>query len=128
MFHSQEDSYIILLKKSNSTGKKKELCSFTGSVQLMAIYFLLSFLMKLQLLPRKEDDKSSYTRLLTVLTIIPHRIKEWPGLKVTSKIIEFQPPCYVPGHQPADQAAQSHIQPGLECLQGWDIHNLNSYS
>jgi len=28
------------------------------------------------------------------------------------------------GCQPADQAAQSHIQPGLECLQGWDIHNL----
>ena len=23
-----------------------------------------------------------------------------------------------------DQAAQSHIQPGLECLQGWGIHNL----
>ena len=39
-------------------------------------------------------------------------------------IIEFQPPCYVHGCQPLDQAAQSHIQPGLECLQGWDIHNL----
>ena len=33
-------------------------------------------------------------------------------------------PCYVQGHQPPDQAAQSHIQPGLECLQGWSIHNL----
>ena len=28
------------------------------------------------------------------------------------------------GHQPLDQAAQSHIQPGLECLQGWGIHSL----
>ena len=28
-------------------------------------------------------------------------------------------PCYVQGHHPPDQAAQSHIQPGLECLQGW---------
>jgi len=37
--------------------------------------------------------------------------------------ISFQPPCYVQGHQPADQAAQSHIYLGLECLQGWDIHN-----
>jgi len=27
-------------------------------------------------------------------------------------------PCYVQGHQSPDQAAQSHIQPGLECLQG----------
>jgi len=33
-------------------------------------------------------------------------------------------PCYVQGPQLADQAAQSHIQPGLECLQGWDIHSL----
>jgi len=39
-------------------------------------------------------------------------------------IIEFQPLCYVQGRQPPDQAAQSHIQPGLECLQGWGIHNL----
>jgi len=33
-------------------------------------------------------------------------------------------PCYVQGHHPPDQAAQSHIQPGLECLQGWGIHSL----
>ena len=32
--------------------------------------------------------------------------------------------CYVQGRQPADQAAQSHIQPGLERLQGWGIHSL----
>ena len=32
--------------------------------------------------------------------------------------------CYVQGRQPADQAAQSHIQPGLECLQRWGIHSL----
>jgi len=38
-------------------------------------------------------------------------------------IIEFQPPCCVKGRQPPDQAAQSHIQPGLECLQGGGIHN-----
>jgi len=40
-------------------------------------------------------------------------------------IIKFQPPCYVQGRQSLDQAAQSHIQPGLECLQGWGIHNLS---
>jgi len=33
-------------------------------------------------------------------------------------------PRYVQGHQPAARAAQSHIQPGLECLQGWGIHSL----
>ena len=30
-------------------------------------------------------------------------------------------PCYVQGDQPADQAAQSHIQPGFECPQGWGM-------
>ena len=39
-------------------------------------------------------------------------------------LVWFQTPCYVQGRQPADQAAQSHIQPGLECLQGWGIHSL----
>ena len=53
-----------------------------------------------------------------------YRIIEWPGLKRTKIIIQFQPPCCVQGHQPLDQAAQSHIQPGFECLQGWGIHNL----
>jgi len=51
-------------------------------------------------------------------------ITEWPGLKRATMIIWFQPPCYVQGHQPPDQAAQSHIQPGLECLQRWSIHSL----
>ena len=31
--------------------------------------------------------------------------------------------CRVANHQ-TNQAAQSHIQPGLECLKGWGIHNL----
>jgi len=53
-----------------------------------------------------------------------HRIIEWPGLKRTTMIIEIQPPCYVQGCQSPDQAAQSHIQPGLECLLGWGIHSL----
>ena len=39
-------------------------------------------------------------------------------------IIWFQPACDVQGHQPPHQAAQSHIQPGLECLQGCGIHSL----
>ena len=53
-----------------------------------------------------------------------HIIIEWPGLRRTSKVIQFQPPSYVQGRRPPDQAAQSHIQAGLECLQGWGIHNL----
>jgi len=58
------------------------------------------------------------------LMMANQRITEWPGLKRTTMTIEFQPPCYVQGHQPPHQAAQSHIQPGLECLQGWGIHSL----
>jgi len=36
---------------------------------------------------------------------------------------QFQPPCCVQGRQPPDQTAQSHIQPGLEHLEGWGIWN-----
>ena len=38
-------------------------------------------------------------------------------------IIYFQRPCYMQGHQPPDEAAQSYI-PGFECLQGWGTHDL----
>jgi len=34
-------------------------------------------------------------------------------------------PLLCAGSPPPDQAAQSHIQPGLKCLQGWGIHNLS---
>jgi len=46
---------------------------------------------------------------------VNHRIRilEWPGLKRTTMVIWFQPPCYVKGHQPPDQAAQGHIQNNL---------------
>jgi len=37
-------------------------------------------------------------------------------------------PCYVQGRQPAAQTAQSHIQPGLECLQGWGREEVRSVS
>ena len=65
----------------------------------------------------------THSRLLIFMltSLNHHRIIEWPGLKRTTMIIKFQPPCYVQGRQPPDQAAQSHIQPGFECLQGWGI-------
>jgi len=43
-------------------------------------------------------------------------------------IIEFQPPYYVQGGQSLDQAAQSHIQPGLECLLKSDGNLLALYT
>jgi len=46
-----------------------------------------------------------------MLTYDHHRIIEWPGLKRTTMLIEFQPRCSVQGRQPPEQAAQSHIQP-----------------
>jgi len=58
-----------------------------------------------------------------------HRIIEWLGLEGTSRIIKFQLPCLRQGHQPLhlvqNQVAQGPIQPGLENLQGWDIHRLS---
>jgi len=54
-------------------------------------------------------------------THIPHRMA-WVEKDHNAHLIPT--PCYVQGRQPAAQAAQSHIQPGLECLQGWGIHSL----
>ena len=72
-------------------------------------------------------------------------LESWNGLEGTLKIIllqppatfiewknglgwkgpqRFQSPCHSEGRQPPDQAAQSRIQSGLECLQGWGIHSL----
>ena len=42
-------------------------------------------------------------------------------------IIQFQLPCCGQGWQPADQAAQSHIQPGLECIYA-EMHLAGWYS
>jgi len=36
-----------------------------------------------------------------------------------------QPPCSEQGHLHLGQAAQSPIQPGLECFQGWGIDHLS---
>lgn len=36
-------------------------------------------------------------------------------------IIQFQLPCYMQRGHPPYQAAQSHIQPDLECIWGWGI-------
>ena len=60
-----------------------------------------------------------------------NRVTEWPGLEGTSRITKLQPPRHRQGHQPPhfilDQAAQGPIQPGLEHLQGWGIHNLSVF-
>ena len=72
--------------------------------------------------PMETKSQTSTLHCWFGLTSCPVRIEdrkavqvtEWPGLKRTAMIIQFQPPCYVQGHQPPDQAAQSHIQP--ECL------------
>ena len=73
---------------------------------------------------QEEMERTNLLQPTYTTCFTNHRIIEWPWLKRTTVIIQFQPPCYVQGRQPLDQAAQSHIQPGLECLQGWGIHNL----
>ena len=62
-----------------------------------------------------------YSEFLHSKSSIFNRCIKW---KRTTVIIQFQPPCCLQGHQPLDHAAQIHIQPGLEWLMGWGIHNL----
>jgi len=52
-------------------------------------------------------------------------IEPWNGLSCKGpQCSPSSNPLLCDGRQPAAQAAQSHIQPGLECLQGWGIHSL----
>jgi len=57
------------------------------------------------------------------------RIIEWLGLEGTSMIIKLQPPSHTRGHHLLhlilDQTAEGPIQPVLEHLQVWCIHNLS---
>jgi len=45
----------------------------------------------------------------------------WPQVSMYTSDV-YRP--HGQGHQPLEPAAQSHIQPGLECIQGRGIHNL----
>jgi len=46
-------------------------------------------------------------------------------LEATFKDHLAQPPYVEQGHLQPDQIAQSPIQPGLDCFQGWGIHHLS---
>jgi len=54
-----------------------------------------------------------------------YRIREWFGLEGTFRGHLVQPPSNEQGHLQLDQVAQSPIQPGLECFQGWGIDHLS---
>jgi len=49
------------------------------------------------------------TMKLKLNEIVYHRIIERPGLKRTTMIIKFQPPCYVQGRQPPDQQPTTRL-------------------
>jgi len=54
-----------------------------------------------------------------------HRIIECFGLEGTFRGHLAQPTCSEQGHLQLDQVAQSPVQPGLECFQGWGLHYLS---
>ena len=54
-----------------------------------------------------------------------HRIIECFGLEGTFRGQLAQPPCSEQGHLQLDHVAQSPVQPGLECFQGWGLHHFS---
>ena len=54
-----------------------------------------------------------------------YRIIKCFGLEGTFRGHLAQLPCSKQGHLQLDQVAQSPIQPGLECFQGWGLHYLS---
>jgi len=88
----------------------------------------------------KETEKFTFTahrqlvakatlQLLTSLKMFKfeqfHRIIECFGLEGNFRCHLAQSPCSEQGHLQLDQAAQSPIQPGLECFQGWGTYHLS---
>ena len=58
----------------------------------------------------------------TVQLLSYDRIIECFGWEGTFRGHLAQPPCNEKGHLQLDQVAQSPVQPGLECFQGWGLH------
>ena len=54
-----------------------------------------------------------------------YRTIEQFGLEGTFKRHVVQPPCNEQGHLPLDKAAQSPVQPSLECFQRGGIYHLS---
>ena len=57
-----------------------------------------------------------------------HGITEQFGLEGTFTDHLVQPPCNEQGHLQLHHVAQSPIQPGPECFQGWGLHYLSLQS
>jgi len=80
------------------------------------------------ILEKKKGSLINVYKYLREVCKENHRIIEWLGLDGTSK---FQMPCQRQCCQPLealDQTAQGPIQPGLDHLQGWGIHNPSGQS
>jgi len=120
-FHSTQSFLLGLISPSASVPT----ChfSYTGgenSLKLCASNFIQLFLFAAML--------SVSFLFLGLAGRIIHGFIEWLRFEGISRIINFQPLCLRQDCQlPClilDQAAQGLIQPGLEYLQGWGIHNL----
>jgi len=57
-----------------------------------------------------------------------HRIIECFGLEGTFRGHPALLPCNEQGHLQLDRVAQSPVQPGFECFQGWGFHYLSGQS
>ncbi|RMC06170.1 hypothetical protein DUI87_15600 [Hirundo rustica rustica] len=69
--------------------------------------------------------KGSWPKCAPVINYTSGIIK-WFGLEGTFKHHPVPNACHMQGHLPLDQAAQSHIQPGLGDLQGLGVHKWDS--
>ena len=105
------------------SAKQRWLCIGDGAVKPSLVQWAHALLCAMG----QETCCSSHLRYHAQIIESYHRIIEWPELKRTTMIIEFQPFCYVQGCKPPDQAGCGSGQLGLvfgdpaHSRRGWNL-------
>jgi len=130
-------SKITVLQIHSSDAKLHHPSEATGTKLVNGHLEIRHCSAELVLLPGVSETSSSglgpLTSPDTVLREYPfllcsHRIIACSGLEAIFRGHPAQTPCREQGHLQLDQVAQSPIQPGPECFQGWGLHYLSLQS
>jgi len=120
----EQDSLMIYQQTMRKTiPSNVSNCNLISGLLLLKIYVICNHLALItSSYTSHQCDKLRSFSFLKNSGVFNHRMA-WVEKDHNDHLVST--PCYVQGRQPADQAAQSHIQPGLECLQEWTCSSVS---